>query len=182
LTGIFGKAAGALALGAVAFGAMSQTAHAQATETAAQKPFAVKISSYTPVNKGVREASANFIFGLEADWTIQDFSERNSLSILTAGYMERDGFRIMPLTVSQIWRDPNNPSGKDYYYGVGVGLYSTRLQAANTSNRVKNLLGGFVVVGMNLTPRYFVEGKYHLISRYDTHNINSAQLSLGVRF
>jgi hypothetical protein len=182
LTGILGKAACALTLGALVLGATMQTAQAQSTSDTPQKPFAVKIGVFTPINKEVRTASGNFIASLEGDVVIQRFPERSSVSLFSIGYLERSGLRLIPITVSQIFRDPNNPSGRNYYYGLGVGVYSARLERDDTSGRVKNLLGGFGVVGLELSKSYFIEGKYHVISRYDNKNINGVQVSVGLHF
>ena len=182
MTGILGKAACALTLGALMLGTTIQTAQAQTVSEGSQRPFAVKIGAFMPVNKEVRTASGTFVGAFEADMTIQRFPEKSSVSLLSVGYIARGGLRIVPITISQIFRDPNNPSGRDYYYGLGVGLYSARLEREDTSDRVKNLLGGFGVVGLELSQSLFVEAKYHIISRYDSKNINGVQVSLGRRF
>lgn len=184
MTGILGKTACALTLGALTLGgATTQTAQAQ-TEVSqgSQRPFAVKIGAFMPVNKEVRTGSGTFVGAFEVDMTIQRFPEKSSVSLLSVGYIARGGLRIVPVTISQIFRDPNNPSGRDYYYGVGVGLYSARFEREDTSDRVKNLLGGFGVVGLEVSQNFFVEAKYHIISRYDRKNINGVQVSVGRRF
>lgn len=169
-----------LALGAGA--ATEKAAQAQAVSEAARKPFAIKLGVYMPSVKEVREFSGVFNFSIEGDVVIQRFPEISSQSIFSIGYIEREGLRLIPVTVSQIFRDPNNPSGRDYYYGFGLGVYSTRLDAPDTTGRIKNLPGAFLVTGLDINEKLLVEVKYHILYRYDRKNVNGLQISLGRRF
>ena len=78
-----------------------------------------------------------------------------SVSVFSIGYIEHDNFRMMPLTIGQIVRDPGNASGKDYYYGLGVGIYPTRIQGFGTSGENKNLFGGYAVIGLDVHTAHF---------------------------
>ena len=92
-----------------------------------QRDFAFKVGIFVPSEKYVRAASATEIPVFEADYTIQKYPESHFNSILTVGYIEHENFRMIPITVSQIYRDPENAAGVNYYYGLGAGLYETRL-------------------------------------------------------
>jgi hypothetical protein len=171
--------AGAFALAALAGGT---SARAQAIAPGDQRDFSIKAGIYIPSQSQVRSASSAAIPMFEGDYMIQKFPESHFNSLLSVGYLEHARFRMIPITVSQIYRDPNNASGVNYYYGVGVGIYETRLGLVDTSNRTKGLFGGFIVTGLDLTKTVFAEAKYHLISHYDNKNVGGFQLSAGLRF
>lgn len=165
-----------------AVGMTGQAAHAQAVPDAARKPYAVKLGAFIPTNITTRQAGSTLNLYLEADATIQRQPELRSVSVFSIGYVEHDNFRMMPLTIGQIFRDPGNSSGKDYYYGLGIGIYPTRIQGFGTSGQNKNLLGGYGVIGMEITPRIFAEAKYHYISKYDSKFVGGLIFAVGTRF
>lgn len=157
-------------------------ARAQAIAPGDTRDFSVKLGTYLPLNRDTRRAGAVAIPMVEIDYTIQKFPESHFSSLLSVGFLDHASFRMMPITVSQVYRDPANASGFDYYYGVGVGLYNTRLRLADTDNRSKYLFGGFVVTGIDVTRTVFLEAKYHLISHYDRKDVSGLQASVGLRF
>jgi len=106
--------------------------------------------------------------------------DSNSASILSIGYIQNNDFRMVPFTVSQVFRDRN--SSRPYYYGLGLGLYQTTLRTPETSGGSKTLFGGFVVVGLDLNGPFFLEAKYHLVSPYDRKGVSGLQATVGVRF
>ena len=184
----FGQAAriataGAAAVAACAIGIMgSGAAHAQASPDAARKDFAAKIGVFVPAERDARRAGSTLNFYVEADATIQKLPALRSVSVLSVGYFDHQNFRMMPITIGQIFRDPNNASGKDYYYGLGLGIYPTRIEGFGTSSNNKNLFGGYIVLGLDVTPRIFVEGKYHYISKYDSKFVGGTVIAVGARF
>ena len=155
---------------------------AQYVDVAAQKAYAIKVGAYLPTQKDIRQVSSTALFSVEADVAIQRFPERSSVSLASIGYIEKGNVRMIPVTVSQIYRDPSNASGVHYYYGGGVGLYSTRINGLGTDGKVKTLFGGFIVTGLDITRSNFVELKYHYISKYNDKFLGGFQLGLGTRF
>ncbi len=175
--------AGLAAVGALcAFIGAPNAAHAQAVPETARKDFAAKIGVYIPDNVNVRQAGTTLNLYLEGDAVIQKLPQLKSVSIFSIGYVEHDNFRMMPLTIGQIFRDPGNASGKDYYYGLGLGIYPTRIQGFGTSGDNKNLFGGYGVIGIDVTPRFFAEAKYHYISKYDDKFVGGLLFAIGTRF
>ena len=175
-----GVAAGAAAFAACIAG--SGAAHAQAVPAEARKDFAAKIGVFVPARRDARKAGSTLNLYLEADATIQKLPALRSVTVLSVAYIGHDNFRMTPVTIGQIFRDPGNASGKDYYYGLGLGIYPTRLEGFGASGDNKNLFGGYVVVGLDLTPRIFLEGKYHYISKYDSKFVGGTVVSVGTRF
>ena len=170
------RAVTAAALGAVLW---MGTAAARAQD-AVSDPFAVKVGAFLPADEDARNVSDDAIFILEAEYTVQNLLESNSVTVVGIGYAEKGGLRIMPITISQLFRDRSGTS--PYYYGIGLGDYITQLDAPGASGKTKHLFGGFVVAGMDLRGPLFVEAKYHLVARYDNKNVNGFQLTLGTRF
>lgn len=159
---------------------------ARAQEASKQKPIAIKLGVFFPTNEKARVAGgADATVALEAEYTLQaligDGSQITSTH-LGIGYMERRDLRILPITVSQTFGDLRAEPGQGYYYGLGLGIYITNLESADTSSDTKNLFGGFVVGGVNFAENVFAEAKYHLISRYDDINVSGLQFSIGTRF
>lgn len=158
-------------------------ARAQNSTRSEQKPLALKIGLFIPSNNDARASGiGDRILAIEADYTVQTLLDSNSISVASIGLIQKDDLRILPVTISQVFRDPGNSSGNDYYYGFGIGIYATSLKLPDTSGETKNLFGGFIVVGMDLGQSVFVEGKYHYISKYDNKFIGGLQLSVGGRF
>jgi hypothetical protein len=146
------------------------------------RPFAVKAGLFIPTNAEAREAGGRSMALIEADYTIQNLVESNSLTIISIGVTGRRDLYMIPITLSQVFQDRNNTSGNDYYYGFGLGIYVTKVDLPDTSDQTKNIFGGFLVGGLNLQRNLFVEAKYHYLSRYDRKNINGLQITLGTRF
>jgi hypothetical protein len=65
---------------------------------------------------------------------------------------------------------------------VGIGLYSVRLAAPDTSGTNKVLFGFDVQGGLDINPRLFLDVKYHYISKYDGKFVGGFQVGLGGRF
>ncbi len=177
-----GRAILSAGLAALALFAVSNAAHAQYISPASRKPFAVTIGTFIPTDADVRRAGGTHNLAVGIDWTAQQIPERNAVSVLSLGYIERDGFKMIPATVSFIIRENSLDLGKGYYYGIGGGLYLTRVAATDTSGENKWIPGGFVVVGVDLTEKYFGELKYHYVNKYDGKFVGGAQVSVGLRF
>jgi hypothetical protein len=159
-------------------------ARAQFVEPAARKPLAVRLGVYVPSEPEGRSGGGDYMWALEVDYTIQRMPERRSISIITAGFIERNDLRIIPLTVGQVWREQGNPLyfGESYYYGLGAGIYNVRLSAPDTSGNDKFIPGGYVHAGIELNSKYFVEAKYHYLAKYDRKFVGGLLFSVGARF
>ncbi|MDX1934869.1 MAG: hypothetical protein SFU56_19905 [Capsulimonadales bacterium] len=180
---VSGKWAAMTTLCGFALIAAGGTAHAQAVDESARKSFAVRIGSYIPTEQDARRAGGTHNFSVEADWTLQRLPERSSVGVISLGFIEREKLRIIPFTLTQVFRDPgSNFFGKPYYYGLGIGLYTVRMQFPGTDDRIKHLFGGLVTVGVDLTPTIFIDAKYHYISKYDNKFVGGTLLSVGTRF
>ena len=145
---------------------------------------AVKLGFYSPGGGVARKGGGMQILNFEADTVIQHIPEHNESSVLSIGYIERDGLRIIPVTVSQIIHDEKRTSAYDYYYGYGLGIYSARLNVGGsdtTSGAIKTLIGAHVVFGVSLTETTFVEARYLYPSKYDNKFIGGIQLMFGKR-
>lgn len=162
------------------------SARAQIVDEAARKPFSISIGDFIPSSKDTTRIGGVHNFAAEVGYTIQRQPEQSSVSVISLGYIEREGFRTMPLTISQILRDPgtgrNNLIGIPYYYGLGVGLYNTRMSSSDTDGRNKWLFGGFVTAGLDITPMIFAEAKYHYPFKYDNKFFGGLLFSVGARF
>ena len=172
-------AVAAFALGI--FGGMTEkAANAQAIVPAVIKPFAVKLGAYTPSEPEARKASSDVLLSLEAEYTIQSLVEQNSsYSVISIGYIKHSDLQIIPITIGQNFTDGR----KSYYYGLGVGLYNVKMNLPGvTSNDVKNIFGFYGTVGMNFTPKFFGELKYHYPYKYDGQFIGGIQAMAGYRF
>jgi hypothetical protein len=182
----FARTATLAALAAFALAGASTQARAQYVDEAARKPFAFRVGDYLPTYKETRQIGGTHNLALEFDYIAQRIPESSAVSVVSVGYIERENFRMIPLTIGLIFRDPgtgrNNLLGVPYYYGVGGGLYLTRMTAPDTDGRNKYIFGGYAVGGLDLTPTLFTEAKYHYVSRYDRKWPGGLQLSVGVRF
>jgi hypothetical protein len=159
------------------------SARAQYVDPAARRDYSIKVGAFVPLKKEVRTAARTYSLAFEGDVVIQRFPERSLVSIASVGYIERGGYRMIPITVGQIYRDPGSPSPVRYFYGYGLGIYSTRLNVSGeTSNKVKNLFGGYLVTGIDFSERTFGELKYQWVSRYDRKDPSGFQVSYGMRF
>ena len=168
------------AVGAALLGAATV---AQAQESATPKPIEVKIGVFIPSTSELRHSAGTGLPLIEAEYTIQNLIDNNSVTKIGIGYANKTSTHIMPVTVSQIFRDSKEgPMEHGYYYGAGVGVYFTKLGVAGTSGRTKTLSGGFGVVGWNFNPKVFAEAKYHYISRYDNVETRGLELTVGSRF
>ncbi|MES2463761.1 MAG: hypothetical protein V4671_24595 [Armatimonadota bacterium] len=164
--------------------AVTSAAQAQVvSDPPANKPLALKVGVFAPSGKDVRRYSSNINIAFEAEYRIQVLPASNSMTLASVGYITGDDdFQMVPLTISQVFRDPNNTARSRYYYGGGFGLYVTKLNAPDTSGKVKGLLGGFLVVGLEGRSPLFGEVKYHNISKYDDKFVGGFQTTVGYRF
>lgn len=161
----------------------TDVARAQSPQTEL-KPFAIKVGGFFPGDTDARDAGGSTLFLLEADYRLADVVETSSLSYskLSIGYIERGDLRMYPITLSQEFRDPNVAVNTGFYFGAGFGFYLTRLDAPGTSGDTKNLVGGFIVGGLDFGGNLFTEAKYHIVSEYENRKVNGFQLAIGVRF
>jgi hypothetical protein len=174
---------GAAICGALGIAATG-TAQAQLTpDSAVNKPFAAKIGIFAPSGKDVRRYGSNINLALEGEYRLQVLPSNNSVTLASIGYIGGDeDFQMVPLTISQIYRGANNFVGNSYYYGLGVGIYATKLNAPDTTGKVKGLLGGFLVAGLEARGPLFGEVKYHYVSKYDDKFVGGLQVTAGLRF
>lgn len=195
-----GRAAliGTLLAGAALFSG-TRPAQAQQTELARDKPFAVKVGTYLPSDKFVRQASSDILFAVEAQYLLQEINASNgrlsSQTLINIGYAGRKRFAIAPITLSEVFRDPRQGPDHGYYLGFGFGVYITRLEvndasddsgdlnasSTTTSGDTKNLLGGFLLAGLNVG-KGFIEAKYHVVNTYENKQVDGLQLTAGARF
>ena len=182
------SAFGALVGGGVLLSAGA--AHAQANPQV-KAPLAVKIGAYIPISSSVRNITGDVLPIVEAEYTIQDLFVTNGATTISVGYAERKGLRLIPvlLTESYHFRSRGADSGItvvkgeiDTYAGLGIGIYNTRFPTSGGSDSSKNLFGGCAVFGLNVSNGVFVEGKFHLVSRYNDLDISGIQLAAGIRF
>lgn len=180
------RTAGRVALAAglagltLTFGATA--AKAQPVTESSRYDWAVRLGTYIPTDDDVRRAGGTHNLAVEVDWVAQRLPGQQLTSILSLGYIERDGFKLIPATISLIRREYSDDLNKSYYYGFGGGLYQTRVRASDTSGENKWIPGGFIVMGVDLTDRYFGEFKYNYINKYDGKFVGGSQLSVGIRF
>jgi hypothetical protein len=168
--------------GAALFFAAGGT-QARAQNESVRNPFAVEVGSYLPVEADGRNAGGRYMWLVEANYTIQNLPEYNSAGVFSIGYTERDDLRIIPFTLSQIVRGRDTVfTQNNYFWGVGVGLYSVRLAAPDTSGTNKILFGFDVQGGIDINPRLFLDVKYHYISKYDGKFVGGFQVGVGGRF
>ncbi len=180
------KAAAALAL---AGGAMAAAPKPAAAQLGSIIPIRVKAGIFTPQDKDTRNAAGSTVFNAEIDLTVP--SPGAGQTIFTAGYAEgsKSGrrFRMIPLTVSQVFSPPNPAAGLtgNVYFGVGAGVYLLRASGGGgtaTGSREKTTFGGFAVVGYLFPQTYFIEGKYHVAGDVDGLSPNGLAILLGRRF
>ena len=177
------RGAALFAFGAAALAFTAGAAQAQTVAAGIRRPIAVKVGTYLPVGEDARRASASAIFSIEAEYTIEALFAKNSYVPLSIGYIGGEDLSIIPITIGQLYKDANNRSGNDYYYGFGLGIYATDMDYPSTSGRRKGLFGGYLAAGLDLGEgRYLVEAKYHWISRYDDKEVSGLQLMAGLRF
>lgn len=179
-----GTAAAVAALALWGGGAAGTAARAQVLGgPTVPKPFALKLGSYIPTGSEARKAGGSGMLLLEADYTIQNLIDSNSQTVVSIGVTGRDDLYMIPFTVSQVFRDRDNTiGGRGVYYGAGLGVYVVKLDLPDTSDETKNLLGGFLMAGLDLQQNLFAEVRYHYIANYDKKNINGFQLTVGTRF
>lgn len=168
---------------AALLGAGAQSAHAQAVAQATRKPYAFRIGDYIPSESEAQNAGSTHNLAFEFDYTIQRVPERGSVGILSLGYIERNDLRIIPFTLTQVYRDPNvNFAGHPVYWGGGIGIYAVRLSLPDTSGDVKGLFGLHALVGLDISDNVFIDAKYHYPFHYDRKFFGGLQVGAGVRF
>lgn len=165
----------------LAIWATSPMAQAQSRTKNIVNSVALKLGAFFPEGADARRVGGKEIVSVEGDYVLQHIAETNTTSILSVGFSERDSLRVLPITITQITRDARRASAYDVYYGYGVGLYSVRLDTAETSGRNKTLFGGLIAAGINLSEKVFAEAKYHFVSRYDRKEVGGLQLMVGLR-
>ena len=150
-------------------------------------PVRVKAGVFMPQDGQTRDFSGSTLFNAEIDLALP--SPGAGQTILTAGYSEgsKSGrkFRMIPLTVSQVFTPPNPAAGLtgNVYFGAGAGVYLLRASGGSTAgSREKTTLGGFAVVGYMFPKTYFIEGKYHVAGDVDGLSPNGLAVMLGRRF
>lgn len=187
-----------LSVGAIATsGAQAQTTQSSSGSNQGQDnpqltaPLAFKLGTYIPYGSDVRDRVGDVMFLAEAEYTIQNLFVTGGVTTLNVGFTERNGLRIIPITIAEIYRSRlRNNAGLtlagsrdlDYYFGLGGGIYPTRFRTNGGSDTTKSLFGGFAVAGLNISNGVFVEAKVHLIERFNDFDIGGVQLTAGIRF
>jgi hypothetical protein len=163
---------------------LSGSAQAQTHSRNEVNSSAIKLGFYSPGSGQARQGGGTQILNLEAQTVVQYIPERNESSVLGIGYIERDNFRLIPITISQLIHDNKRTSGYDFFYGYGLGLYSARLNlggSETTSGQTKTLIGAHFVMGLNLTEKTFLEAKYLYPAKYDNKFVGGLQVMFGMR-
>jgi hypothetical protein len=143
---------------------------------------AVKAGVFMPSGKEARNGGGRQIFMLEADYVAQYIPERAQTNVVSIGYIEKGGLRLIPMTLNQLFHDNKGRTRYDVYYGYGLGIYSARLSTLDTSNGSKLLLGGALTAGWNINDKSFLEAKYHLLFSYNKRDVGGLALMYGKRF
>jgi hypothetical protein len=142
------------------------------------KPYTMKLSVFAPSGTDARAQAGQALVGFEGTYTLQRMELGKQLTVFGLGYYERDGLRLMPLTITQIEKKDGG-----MYHGYGIGAYNTRPSIDLGDNRNKALFGVHYLVGKNLDADRFVEVKYNYVNEYNSSfSINGFQLGYGVRF
>lgn len=152
------------------------------TDARAQDSSALKLGLFTPSKSAARQAGGNQLFSVEAETVIQHVAERRESNVLGVSFTERNDLRILAFTLSQLTHDNKRSSSLDYYYGWGVSLNAVRVNSAEASGRTKIMPGIPVTFGVNLSPKTFVEAKYHFNPNYEGIHLNGFTVALGTRF
>lgn len=177
------RAVGIAGMGLCALAVSAPRAQAQVVEPATRRPYAIRIGDYIPSESDAQRAGGTHNLAIEFDYTVQRIAERSSVAVVSLGYIERDNLRIIPFTLSQIYREPGYSFlGRGYYYGGGVGIYAVRLGLPDTSGDVKGLFGVHALVGIDVSDTLFVDAKYHYPFHYDSKFFGGLQIGAGVRF
>jgi len=178
------RPAALLVLAGGAWLAGTGTAHAQLGKS--PLPLRVKVGVLLPSDGDTKDFAGSTLYGAEADLSVP--LPGAGQSTFTAGYYEgrRDGrtFRVIPLTISQIFSAPNPATGLtgNVYYGVGTGVYLLR-KSGNGNSENKTAFGGFGVVGYQLpSGAFFIEGKYHVVGSVAGLSPRGLSFTLGRRF
>lgn len=163
-------------------------AHAQVVENTylagpESKNLAIHLGALLPSEADARRYGGRYVYGIELDYKIQVVALQNSISNISVGYYERGDLRIIPFSLSQIWREPNRTIfGQHYYYGAGVSLNSVRFTTPETEGKSKVLFGFSAIGGLDFGSSYFAELKYSYLFRYDSKFVGGFFPSVGVRF
>lgn len=182
-TGAKLRAAWAAGIGLLALAVCAPQAQAQVVDTATRKPYAIRIGDYIPSENAAQRAGDTHNLAIEFDYTVQRIAERSSVAVVSLGYIERDDLRVIPFTLSQVYREPGYSFlGRGYYYGAGIGIYAVRLALPDTSGDVKGLFGVHALVGIDVSDTLFVDAKYHYPFHYDRKFFGGLQIGAGVRF
>ena len=162
----------------------SGTAHAQLGKS--PLPLRIKAGVLLPSDGDTKDFAGSTLYGVEADLSVP--LPGAGQSTFTAGYFEgrKNGrtFRVIPLTISQIFSAPNPASGLtgNLYYGLGTGVYLLRA-SGNGDSEDKTTFGGFGVVGYQLpSGAFFIEGKYHVAGSVAGLSPRGLSFTLGRRF
>lgn len=161
-------------------------ARAQIGAAAGLLPFRIKVGVLLPQDSDTRDFAGSVLYGAEADLAVP--LPGAGQSTFSAGYFQgkRNGrtFRVIPLTVSQVFSAPNPAAALtgNVYYGLGAGAYLLRA-SGNGESRSKTAFGGFGLLGYQL-PRvgYFIEGKYHIAGSVEGLSPTGLTVTLGRRF
>ena len=148
-------------------------------------PIRLKLGVLLPQDGDTKRAVGDSLFGAEIDFTIP-VPGATGRTVLSAGYFERSKsggkFRVVPLTVSQVFSPPNPAAALtgNVYYGLGLGMYLLRASSGGVSDEATRF-GGFVVAGYQFPNAYFVEGKYHVAGDVAGLSPNGITVMLGRR-
>jgi hypothetical protein len=147
------------------------------------KNLSIHLGAQLPSDRDIRKGGGRIIYGIEANYKIQVVPLQNSIGEIGIGYYERNDYRLIPFTLTQIWREPGRTLfGQNYYYGGGISLNSVRFNYPDTSGNSKLLFGAHIVGGLDFGNTFFAELKYAYIFKYDGKFPGGFFPSVGMRF
>ena len=166
-------------------GALLLSARPAQAQLGSPLPIRAKLGVLLLQDGDTKDFAGDVLYGGEIDVTAP--LPGAGQTVFTAGYFEgrRGGrtYRVIPLTVSQVYSPPNPAAGLtgNVYFGVGAGAYLLRA-SGNGESENKTTFGGFALAGYQFPSALFVEGKYHLAGGVNGLSPNGLSIMLGRRF
>ena len=148
-------------------------------------PVRAKLGVLLPQDGDTKDFGGDVLYGGELDVTVP--LPGAGQTVFTAGYYEGRNsgrkYRVIPLTISQVFSPPNPAAGLtgNVYFGLGAGAYLLRASGEGESEE-KTTFGGFALAGYQFPNAFFVEGKYHVAGSVGGLSPNGLSFTLGRRF
>jgi len=172
--------AGALAL--AGWMGMARPARAQDTGLI---PVRVKVGALFPSSGGTRDLTGSWHLGAEADVALPHLL--GGRYMVSVGYFQGSDsgnkLRMIPVTIGRFIQPPN-PAKRltgNVYGGVGIGPYFVRGTVAGVSDS-KVAIGGYASAGYQFPNPYFIEAKYHLVSKVNGLRPGGLAVMVGRHF